>query len=65
MEVHSISEGLEVTINLLNSIKLPVSQMREVGGKILSAVDNLTTIRMIIDAAQKEAEEKEEPSDGV
>lgn len=64
MEVHSISEGLGVTINLLNSINLPISKIRDVGTKILAAVDNLNTIKMIVDAAENDKKE-EGPENGV
>lgn len=61
MEVHSISEALDVTIHLLQSIKVPkeltaVTFTQEIGGPILTAVGNLCKVREAVAQAEQEAQ---------
>ncbi len=66
MEVHSIDEGIKVTINLLSDIRIPTRHVRDVGFPILTAIDNLNTMLNVLETArQQEAEQKEVNDDGV
>ena len=71
MTVESVDQAIDVTIKLLNSIEVPVSMIRTVGVKISVAVSNLEKINESIrsftaekpeEAAEPEAESKEEPA---
>ena len=57
METMSIERVLEITVNSLSQIKVPISMLGEIGMPIAQSIHNL---RMCIEAIQREQPEEKE-----